>query len=602
MKTTARFDVLRVKTLRKLFTLKNLSVIWRSVVRSQMRHLDILDLHDYYDFNFNIEDRAREIRNQVLTGQYKASPPLIYRLEKKHGICRHIMIPSPSDALVFQTITEYLAPLVKEATPTEKAYYSRDKHQVKLPHQFEAGSGYPWFILWPRFQKDILRFSKRCEHLVVTDVTNFFDNIGLRELRHIVSSRIKAEEVILDLLFNIIEQLSWVPDYLPVSLKGLPTINLEAFRILPHMMLFEVDEVLNHQTRGNFVRWMDDMDFGVNSKDQAHEILGKVNDVLKSRGLALNLAKTRIYTAAEAQKHFLFDENKYLNKFEKKKATNPSFPKHNVSFLKRFRKHLERTELRNWDRVTKRYFSVGGRLGISDLRRYCPTLFKDQPGIRSNILYYLSLLGFSKATANMILSIVRETKRYDDVTLFQFVKSVTEMEVPRTKTGKEFIRSFRGLLSRRRSDFDFYCRLWFGAKYDRPHHLLNLIEKSKQQWVNEQFLARQVVSLMPRIYLFQREAVMRIIDDQLTSGPRDAASVASNVKNLLTSERLNKRLSAYLFPENIQKPYPLPKFLSLLAFLSSENLRESDRKRIIIHDHISDPWYLHWIHEYDLTE
>jgi hypothetical protein len=85
-----------------------------------MRQLDILDLHDYYDFNFNIEDRAREIRNQVLKGQYKASPPLIYRLEKKYGICRHIMIPSPSDALVFQTITEYLAPLVKEATPTEK--------------------------------------------------------------------------------------------------------------------------------------------------------------------------------------------------------------------------------------------------------------------------------------------------------------------------------------------------------------------------------------------------------------------------------------------------------------------------------------------------
>ncbi len=316
MKTTARFDVLREKMLGKLFTIKNLTSVWRGVVRAQMRQLDILDLHDYYDFNFNIENRAKEIRNQVLKGQYKSASPLIYQLEKKFGICRHMMIPSPSDALVFQTITEHLAPLVKDATPTDKAYYSRDKHQLKLPHELQTGSPSPapWFVLWPEFQKDIMKFSTDHEYLVVTDVTNYFDNIGLRELRHIVSSRIKADEVVLDLLFKIIEQLSWVPDYLPTSLKGLPTINLEAFRLLPHMMMFEVDEILDSMTEGSFVRWMDDIDFGVDSIDRAHEVLGGVNDVLKSRGLALNLGKTAIYTAVEAKKHFLFEENQYLGK------------------------------------------------------------------------------------------------------------------------------------------------------------------------------------------------------------------------------------------------------------------------------------------------
>lgn len=602
MKTTARFDILRIKTLQKLFTIKNLSKIWRSVVRSQMRQLDILDLHDYYDFNFNIEDRASEVRNQVLKGQYKSTSPLIYRLEKKYGICRHIMIPSPSDALVFQTITEYLAPLVKDATPTEKAYYSRDKHQIKLPHQLEGESAYPWFILWPRFQKEILHFSKKCDYLVVTDVTNFFDNIGLRELRHIVSSRIKAEEVILDLLFNIIEQLSWVPDYLPVSLKGLPTINLEAFRILPHMMLFEIDEVLNDQTKGNFVRWMDDIDFGVDSKDEAHEILSKVNDVLKSRGLALNIAKTKIYTSLEAQKNFLFDENKYLDKFQKKKITDPNFKKNRTDFLKKFRHRLKKSELRNWDRVTKRYLKIGGDFGIIELRRYCGKLFKEQPGIRPSILYYLSLLGFSKANANMILSLVRETKRFDDVTLFQFVKIATELKVPINSIGQDFINSFRKLLSRTRSNFDLYCRLWFGAKYDRPHQLLNLIERTKTQWMNEQFLARQVISIMPRIYRFKPETAIHIIDDQLSSGPRDAASVASNIQNLLKLKRLDKRLTSYLFPQTVQKIYPLPKFLILLTILSSDKLPKSYKKRIKIRTLITDPWYLYWLDEYNLTD
>lgn len=600
MKTTARFNVLREKTLRKLFTIKNLTSVWRSVVRSQMRRLDILDLHDYYDFNFNIEDRAKEIRNQILKGQYKASPPLIYRLEKKFGICRHMMIPSPSDALVFQTITEHLAPLVKAATPTDKAYYSRDKHQVKLPHEFQTSSPAPWFVLWPRFQKDIMKFSGEHDYLVVTDVTNYFDNIGLRELRHIVSSRIKADEVILDLLFNIIEQLSWVPDYLPTSLKGLPTINLEAFRLLPHMMLFEVDEVLDTQTAGSFVRWMDDMDFGVDSIDRAHTVLGSINDVLKSRGLALNLGKTIIYTSSEAKKHFLFDQNQYLDEFQKKKPSAAGFAKNKKEFLKKFREHLKRSDLRNWDRVTKRFFTVAGKHSISDLRRYCAALFQEQPGIRPNILYYLSLLGYSQATANAILRIVRDTQRYDDVMLFQFVRLVTEMEVPRTKSGLVFVSQFRALLDPSASDLDLYCTCWFAAKYFRPHELLNLLEKTRSRWVNEQFLARQVVSMLPRAYLFKTDAVLRIMDDQLTSGPRDAASVATNIKNLVETERLNKRLTSYLLPDKVQRPYPLPKYLSLMALLSSEKLRESDRKRIDVRKHVSDPWLLYWLEEYGL--
>ena len=565
-----------------------------------MRRLDILDLHDYYDFNFNIEDRAKEIRNQVLKGQYKASPPLIYRLEKKFGICRHMMIPSPSDALVFQTITEHLAPLVKAATPTEKAYYTQDKHQVKLPHEFQPRSPVPWFFLWPRFQKDIMKFSTDHDYLVVTDVTNYYDNIGLRELRHIVSSRIKTDEVILDLLFNIIEQLSWVPDYLPTSFKGLPTINLEAFRLLPHMMLFEIDEVLETQTSGSFVRWMDDIDFGVDSIDRAHTVLGNINDVLKSRGLALNLGKTIIYTSTEAKKHFFFDENRYIDDFQEMEPLGAGYEKDKKEFLRRFSEHLKRTDLRNWDKVTKRFFTVAGKHRILGLRRYCEVLFQEQPGIRPNILYYLSLLGYSPATAKVILRILRNTERYDDVMLLQFVRLVTQMEVPRNKLGQGFISEFRDLLDPLASDFDLYCTCWFAAKYFRPNEIIDLLEKTRSRWINEQFLARQVVSMLPRAFLFKGDIVRRIMDEQFTSGPRDAASVATNIKHLVETERLNKRLTSFLLPDEIQRPYPLPKYLCLMALLSSEKLRESDRKRIDVRKHVLDPWFLHWLEDYGL--
>ena len=73
-----------------------------------MRSFDVKDLHDYYDFNFEIEARVDVIIERVLSGQYRAEAPLIYRAEKKLGVCRHLLVPSPSDAIVFQVLTNVL--------------------------------------------------------------------------------------------------------------------------------------------------------------------------------------------------------------------------------------------------------------------------------------------------------------------------------------------------------------------------------------------------------------------------------------------------------------------------------------------------------------
>lgn len=600
MGKTARFSVLREKTLGKLFTTQNLSHIWRSIVRTQMRYLDIRDLHDYYDFSSSITEKTKEIRSQILKAQYKASSPLVYRLEKRYGVCRHIMIPTPSDALVFQTITEYLAPLVEKAQRTKKAYYSRDKQTLKLPHELQQ-TRYPWFILWPKFQKDIWKFTDDCQYLVVTDVTDFFDNIGLRELRHIVSSCIKVDEVVLDLLFNIIEQLAWVPDYLPTSLKGLPTINIEAFRLLPHVMLFEVDDVLNKLSHGNFVRWMDDINIGVDSKDEAFAILGNVNDILKSRGLALNLSKTDIYTSAQAKTHFMFDENIYLDEMQKVKPSDPDFASKKAEFLRHFRAHLKNSHLKNWDKVTKRYFNVAARLRIPQFMTYAYHLFLSNPSVRSNIMFYISSLGFSRGTVKLILQLLRDVKRYDDVTLFDFCKLITDMEVPRSKSGIQFIADVSKTLKEIKSDFDLYCYIWFLAKYGEPHVLMNLIEGTKEQWRNEQFLARQVVSVLPRLLRFNKPIITRLLHEQMSAGPRDAASVATNIHALMQLENLSSH-GRYLFTPKPQRPYPLSKYLILTVFLLSESLKPAEKKKAIekVKSHITDAWYLHWLKQYKL--
>ena len=52
---TERFLELRKDSLKPIFTTKNIAKIWRKIVRQQLRNLDVRDIFDHYDFNYNIE-------------------------------------------------------------------------------------------------------------------------------------------------------------------------------------------------------------------------------------------------------------------------------------------------------------------------------------------------------------------------------------------------------------------------------------------------------------------------------------------------------------------------------------------------------------------
>nr|EES53626.1 MAG: hypothetical protein UBAL3_74420085 [Leptospirillum ferrodiazotrophum] len=289
---------------------------WRKIVRDQLRKLDIKDIYDHYDFNFNIDDRVTAIRNDIMNGTYKPEVPLVYRIEKKYGICRHMVIPNPADALILQVIVENLADQLISKQPSENAYFSRDKHNVGKIHE-GIEYGVPFRKQWKELQKKIYKFHDEKELLIVTDITNYYDSIYLPELRKVFLSQISAPEVIVDLLFQIIEAISWKPDYLPYSGRGLPTTNLEAIRLLAHSFLFEIDEILKKETNNSFVRWMDDFTIGVNTSKEAISILCAISDMLKSRGLALNIPKTAILNAKQVEHEFLINKNMELDSFEK---------------------------------------------------------------------------------------------------------------------------------------------------------------------------------------------------------------------------------------------------------------------------------------------
>src|SRR5690606_6776988 len=75
---TDRFHQIRKDELEDLFSKKNISVVWRKIVRDQLRRVDILDSFDFYDFNYNIDEKAQLLRTVILNGNYQPSQPLIY--------------------------------------------------------------------------------------------------------------------------------------------------------------------------------------------------------------------------------------------------------------------------------------------------------------------------------------------------------------------------------------------------------------------------------------------------------------------------------------------------------------------------------------------
>lgn len=595
---TERFKRLRKDALSKIFNKKAITVVWRKIVKDQLRGLDLKDLYDHYDFNYNIEERAVAIRSEILNGTYKVSQPLIYRIEKKFGVCRHLVIPQPIDSLVLQALIENIAEKILANQPSENAFYSRDKHNVSHPHKIDE-YGLSWRKQWKQLQKKIYKFNEDKELIIVTDLSNYYDSIDIKELRKVFTSYTQIDEVLIDLLFKIIEEISWKPDYLPYSGRGLPTTNIEGIRLLAHSFLFELDEVIKQKTNNSFTRWMDDIVMGVDTRKEAIETISAVSDMLKSRGLALSLAKTNIYSDNEGYYHFQIEANRWIDEIETTKKSDRDYRKICIELHKRFKKHFKDKGAKYWGKIAKRYITTYGKLKSIALITILSEIYVEYPELRVNLLSYLSRIGYTKKTSEVVIQILKSIDIFDDLSLYQLCSLVTQWEIPINDQSKLFLKEFEKMITdfsfKRKIPSDFYCILWFRAKYSHPEELLKFINKYQNLWQTDSFLRRQVTSILSRLVITNSEAVEKLLFNQISSGITNTVTLANQIFHFSKIERLDKKLNYYLFPEKIQRTYPLGKFLVLCSVLNSEKIRTNKLIKEKIKHQIKDPYYLKWL-------
>lgn len=509
-----------------------------------------------------------------------------------------MVIPSPTDALILQVLVESVAEQIIAKQPSENAFYSRDKHNVKKPHE-GMEYGVPFKEQWKQLQKTIYKFTEDKELLVVTDLANYYDSISLPELRKVFLSHVKTNEVIVDLLFQIIEGISWTPDYLPYSGKGLPTAHIEAIRLLAHSFLFEIDEVLKKRTKESFARWMDDITIGVDSRTEAVSIISAISDMLKSRGLALNLSKTAILDTKAAEHDFLISKNLELDNYAN--ITPESDPKKKIEkhMSSRFKEHFQDQTPKHWDKVAKRYITAFSGLKSRKLLPKLHDIYIDHPGLRPNLLFYLTSLGYSKATGAAVLKILSELNVFDDISIVQIVNLLTNWEIPTSPKATDFIEdaenAIRALSVAQKEPSGFYALLWFKAKYSTPKSLFRFLNKYENLWKADAFLRRQATAALARLLAMESEAPRAMLIQQISSGAMGTVSVANQIALFEGIDKLEPKMDMYLFPTKKQRPYPLGKFLVLCSALNSEKIRTNKTIAKKIKEHVTDPYYRKWI-------
>ena len=585
-----------------VFTVPRMSRVWRSSVRNGLRRQPLADLHDFLDVHRNLTLYLRALRSEVLLGRYSPHSPELTLLEKRDGIPRRLALPAPADAILLQTIVQVLETNISSGQPHPNAFYAQS-HSPPGPEDVDGTFAYPWWLLWPEFQKRIWKFVSNYPFVVVTDIANYFDCIPLRSLRNRVASLGAFNEPVIDFLFYLLGAFTWRPFYRPSTEVGLPQINFDAPRLLAHCYLFPVDTELQMRTNGDFVRWMDDINCGVVDEDTARRLLRGLETVLNSLGVRLNAGKTKILKAEEAVEHFWIQENRSLtilsNLLEVAVPGSASWQAHHAKAKSMYRRFRNRKRVGHWEKIVKRYLTLFGRLNDPQIIRDCPSYLTDHPGLRGAVLRYYARLGPTRARLTHIATYLTSGRCLDDASLFEVTRTLIawkgQVRGTRRNAILALITTIQDLGSEAHSDTNMTTAgvtssLWLFAKYGSPQQIGAFIGSSRKVWTRSPWAARQVAAVTPLLSSSDQQAVR---DALVGSGLTEPIRVLASLSQLNQLTSLDPQIRAYLLQVPAHGfPYPLEKAIIGRVVVRSRiasSIRRGLRARLV--QIMDDPCY-----------
>jgi hypothetical protein len=494
-----RFDI-RAAALKPIFHPANLENTWKDKVRVYMRQQFMNDGIENFDFHVAYKVECLKLSQSILSGDYVTQKAKRILVEKSKGLCRQLVLPSVQDALVLQCLSHALYKQIRGKAPTKRSFYQPQEHRFST-----IRSEYGTFASWLNFQSELFNFTKTRQYVVVTDIANYYDNISYMHLRNVLSSITDVDECIIDMLIYVLSKLLWQPDYTPRVEIGLPQINLDAPRLLAHCFLYELDKFIDSDPNRDFVRFMDDIDIGVDTIVDAKRVLREVDLVLHTRQIRLNSGKTLILSSEEAARHFRVRENANLNalraRIERRLKSGANVSRDRKVIELRISQGLKdrRFDSGNGEKILKRWIGLAAMTGANLRPEFVEKISRLRPGVRETVFAYVRRRHLTPAISRSLASVVRSKYLVDEAGYVDLANNLVETRVEVRSGNRLFLGELINLQDENKY-FEFYSKTWLQSKYAQSSELLDTILRGRAVWLSDERLGRLIGSFAPLFY------------------------------------------------------------------------------------------------------
>lgn len=310
------------------YSIDNLRKAWK-YAKIDMKDDFVFDIIDHQDTKHNIDRVCRTLNVQLQQDQYYPAPILSVPVPKSdHSVRPGTTIP-PIDLIILYAIAQQLAPPL-DTTLSESVYAYRlnprredgeqplfgarespedavqegdAQQQTHDEEQMEeTGFPYNWFQNWILFNQSTQSASEEFEHVALTDITAFFENISLRILFDQMLGLLGQEyRDLLDRLRGLLDYWDWATSAGKTTGKGLPQGN-DVSSFLSNIYLRDLDQAMLDIVNGDthkYYRYVDDIRLYTSNYSEACCGLVELEQTSRTLGLNVQTAKTEIKQATE---------------------------------------------------------------------------------------------------------------------------------------------------------------------------------------------------------------------------------------------------------------------------------------------------------------
>jgi hypothetical protein len=452
------------------------TTLWNAwkIVRAELRDASIRDVIDFLDYDIDPDKWIHRLLDQISVGRYEPAAPFRFTIGKSNGFSRTLTQPAIPDLVLYRAIVDAI---YRKALRREQphVYFKRERlqqaqgvaqrhaaHQTNWTTSYRMTSQrsfYNW-LKYDQYRKYLL-LRRVHPYIVVTDITNFFDSVLHSHVEEALRGLPVASRMV-GLLFFLLERLSICQDYSSSHGISLPVDEFDCSRTLAHLTLFSHDDAMVRAVgEDNYVRWMDDQNFGVPSRAVGLRILSQVGTSLAKLHLSPNTRKSQILTLAEARRHFHLDLNFLLDKADeaaKKAVNNHLRTKLAVQVRKVWTRARRHDGVGEFDKVLKRLYRLAGFCGLRFLRQRALQDVLASPESAERVCAYMRCSGTAQEYLRWADSLMQHDEQiYGDVNV-SLVESLLRLEPNKFASAKVRFLAARLLSARSGISGESECR------------------------------------------------------------------------------------------------------------------------------------------------